>query len=203
MCVCIYIHPVTLWVEEHLQRMHFNRRRQIAYQKLPIGLRIPLSIHHCLHSPCQPLCAMTASQILQFFDFSRNRDFLSPRSNSESLSETTWSAEIKRNLFLLYLHSVTTRGFWPALFHHEIICQWSRKACHEYKMQVCTLQRHTRTGIKTHRPTTSHVRRLNWNHTLSLLCASVLVSYASDKQKRRKTRRTMPSALIPRGRVLH
>ena len=31
-------HPVTLWVEEHLRRMHLNRRRQIAYQQLLVGL---------------------------------------------------------------------------------------------------------------------------------------------------------------------
>ena len=42
-------HPLTLLVEEHLRRMHLPRRSQIAYQQLPIGLRIPLRMHHCLH----------------------------------------------------------------------------------------------------------------------------------------------------------
>ena len=32
--------PLTLWVEEHLRRMHLNRWRLVAY--LPIGLCIPL-----------------------------------------------------------------------------------------------------------------------------------------------------------------
>jgi len=68
-CVCVYIyiymhmyvhtpvvahdmhraHPLTLLVEEHLQRMHLPRRSQIVYQQLPIALRIPLRMHHCLH----------------------------------------------------------------------------------------------------------------------------------------------------------
>ena len=82
-------HPVTLWVEEHLRGMHLNRRRQIAYQQLPVGLRIPLRMHHCLHLPCkphfamQPLFAMPASKKIAV----RNCDFLSLRSISESLSQ--------------------------------------------------------------------------------------------------------------------
>ena len=73
MCVCVYIkiykymcmyvhtpvvahdmqkvHPVTLWVEEHLRRMRLNRRRQIAYQQMPTVWRIPRRMHHCLHLP--------------------------------------------------------------------------------------------------------------------------------------------------------
>ncbi len=73
-------HPVTLWVEEHLRRMHLNRRRHIAYQQLPVALRIPLRIHRCLHSLCKPLFAMPASKKIAV----RNRDFSSPRSISES-----------------------------------------------------------------------------------------------------------------------
>ena len=52
--------PVTLWVEEQLRRIHLNRRRQIVCHQLPIGLRIPLRMHHCLHLPCQALFAMQA-----------------------------------------------------------------------------------------------------------------------------------------------
>jgi hypothetical protein len=52
-------HPLKLWVEEHLQRMHLNRRRLIAY--LPIGFRIPLRMHHCLQLPWQPLFVMKDS----------------------------------------------------------------------------------------------------------------------------------------------
>jgi hypothetical protein len=44
-------HPLTLLVEEHFRRMHLPRRSQIAYKQLPIGLRIPLRMHHCLHLP--------------------------------------------------------------------------------------------------------------------------------------------------------
>jgi hypothetical protein len=51
-------HPLKLWVEEHLPRMHLNRRRLLAY--LPIGFRIPLRMHHCLQLPWQPLFAMQA-----------------------------------------------------------------------------------------------------------------------------------------------
>ncbi len=59
----------------------------------------------------------------------------------------------------------------PPLFHHELICQWLCKACHECKIQVCTLQQHRQTGIKTRRPAPSHVRRPNWNRcTLSPFC---------------------------------
>ena len=53
-------HPLTLWVEEHLRRMHLNRWRLVAYQQLPIGLRIPLRMHHCLHLPWKPFFAMQA-----------------------------------------------------------------------------------------------------------------------------------------------
>ncbi len=49
-------HPLKVWVEEHLRRMHLNRRRLLAY--LPIGFRIPLWMHHCLQLPWQPFFAM-------------------------------------------------------------------------------------------------------------------------------------------------
>ena len=89
-------------------------------------------------------------------------------------------------------------------------------SCHEYKIQVCTLQRHTQTGIKSHRPASSHVRRPHWNrctvvhlclcpdflmhvaatHTflLTLQQHTRMISYSfsysySGKQKRRKTRK--------------
>ncbi len=38
-----------------------------------------------------------------------------------------------------------------------------RMSCHEYKIQVWTLKRHTQTGIKTHCPASSHVRRPHCN----------------------------------------
>jgi hypothetical protein len=57
-------HPLKLWVEEHLRRMHLNRLRLVAYQQLPIGLRIPLRMHHCLDLPWQPpLFAMQAGAL--------------------------------------------------------------------------------------------------------------------------------------------
>ncbi len=106
-------HPVTLWVEEHLRRMHLNRRRQVAYQQLPVALRIPLRMHRCSHSPCKPRFAMSASKKIAV----RNRDFFSPhspRSISESWSEATWSAEMKGSSFLLYLHSIASRDLSTA-----------------------------------------------------------------------------------------
>ena len=103
------VHPVTLWVEEHLRRMQLSRRRQIAYQQLPVGLRIPLRMHRCLHSSWKPLFEMAASKRIAV----RNRDFLSPRSISESWSEATWSAEMQRSSFLIYLHSIASRDLSP------------------------------------------------------------------------------------------
>jgi len=118
-------HPVTLWVEEHLRRIHLNRPRLVAYQQLPIGLRIPLRMHHCLHLPWQPLFAM---QALFAMPASQQIAVRNRACRLVPFSETR--AEIKRSSSLLYLHSIASRDLWPALFHHELICQWLRKACH-------------------------------------------------------------------------
>ena len=95
----------------------------------------------------------------------------------------------------------------PPLFHHALICQWLRKACHEYKnsgMHVAARQidRYKDAPSRTLPRQTSDVPIET--DALSLLSASALVSYASGKQKRRKSRRTITSALIsaPRGRIL-
>jgi hypothetical protein len=54
-------------------------------------------------------------------------------------------------------------------------------SCHEYKIQVCKLQRHTQTGIKSHRPTSSHVRRPHWNRcTVVHLCPEFLMHGADN-----------------------
>ena len=118
-------HPLTLLVEEHLRRMQLPRRSQIAYQQLPIGLRIPLRMHHCLHLPWQPLFAM---QALFAMPASQQIAVRNRACRLVPFSETR--AEIKRSSSLLYLHSIASRDLWPALFHHELICQWLRKACH-------------------------------------------------------------------------
>ena len=96
--------PLKLWVEEHLRRMHLNRRRLVAYQQLPIGLRIPLRMHHCLHLPWQPLFAM---QSLFALPASQKIAVRNRACRCVPFSETR--AEIKRISFLLYLLSIASR----------------------------------------------------------------------------------------------
>ena len=96
-------HPLKLWVEEHLRRMHLNRRRLVACKQLPIGLRIPRRMHHCWHLPWQPLFAMQALFALPAPQkiAVRNR-----ACRCVPFSETR--AEIKRSSFLLYLLSIAS-----------------------------------------------------------------------------------------------
>ncbi len=117
--------PFTLWVEEHLRRMQLSRRRQIAYQQLPIGLLIPLRMHHCLQLPWQPLFAMQA-----LFAMPESQKIAVGNRACRLVPFSETIAEIKRGSFWLYLHSIASRDIWHALFHHELICQWLRTACH-------------------------------------------------------------------------
>jgi hypothetical protein len=96
--------PLTLWVEEHLRRMLLNRRRQIAYQQLPIDLRIPLRMHQCLHLSWQQLFAM---QSLFAMPASQKIDVRNRACRLVPFYAT--SAEIKRISFLLYLHSIASK----------------------------------------------------------------------------------------------
>ena len=117
-------HPVTLWVEEHLRRMHLNRRGQIAYQQLPVGLRIPLRMHRCLHSPWKPVFEMAASKRIAV----RNRDFLVPFLKVEVKQLEVQKCRGVRFYYTCILSPLETSH--PTLFHHDLICQWLRKACH-------------------------------------------------------------------------
>ncbi len=96
-----------------------------AYQQLPIGLRIPLRMHHCLHLPWQPLFAMQA-----LFAMPESQKIAIGNRACRLVPFYETRAEIKRSSFLLYLHSIASRDIWHALFHHELICQWLRTACH-------------------------------------------------------------------------
>jgi len=204
-------HPLTLLVEEHLQRMHLPRRSQIVYQQLPIALRIPLRMHHCLHLTWQPLFAM---QALLEMPVSQQITVRNRACRLVPFSETR--AEIKRSSSLLYLLSIASRDLWPTVFHHEVICKWLRKACDvmdtKFRYARCS---DTHRHIKSHRPASSHVRRPHWNrctvvhlclcpdflihvaatHTfLTLQRRTGMISYSfsysySGKQIRRKTRK--------------
>jgi hypothetical protein len=98
-------HPLKLWVEEHLRRMHLNRLRLVAYQQLPIGLRIPLRMHHCLDLPWQP--PLFAMQALFALPASQKIAVRNSACRCVPFSETR--AEIKRSSFLLYLLSIASR----------------------------------------------------------------------------------------------
>ena len=141
-CVCIYIqiymymymyvhtpvvaqdmhkvHPVTLWVEEHLRRMHLNRRRLLAY--LPIGFSIPLRMHHCLQLPWQPLFAMQA-----LFALPASKKIAVRNRSCRCVPFPETRAEIKRSSFLAIQASITRN-----------LCSTMTKTCHvvEYKIQV-------------------------------------------------------------------
>ena len=159
----------------------------------------------------------TCNRSLRYLQVNKSQPETAPVDSFHFLKKR---AEIKRSSSLLYLHSIASRDLWPAVFHHELIyLQVIAKSmsCHGYKIQVCTLQRHTQTGIKLHRPASSHVRRPHWNrctvvhlclcpdfltmihvaatHTfLTLQRHTGMISYSfsysySGKQKRRKTRK--------------
>jgi len=120
-------HPLTLLVEAHLRRMHSPRRSQIAYQQQPIGLRIPLRMLHCLHLPWQPLFAMQA-----LFEMPASQQIAVRNRACLLVPFSATRAAIKRISSLLYLHSIVSRDLWPAVFHHELICKWLRKACQSW-----------------------------------------------------------------------
>jgi hypothetical protein len=88
-----------------LRRMHLNRLRLVAYQQLPIGLRIPLRMHHCLDFPWQPpLFAMQA-----LFALSASQKIAVRNSACRCVPFSETRAEIKRSSFLLYLLSIASR----------------------------------------------------------------------------------------------
>jgi hypothetical protein len=97
-------HPLKLWVEEQLRRMHLNRRRLVAYQQLPLGLHIPLRMRHCLHLPWQPLFAMQA-----LFDLPATQKIAVRNRACRCVPFSERRAEIKRISFLLYLLSIASR----------------------------------------------------------------------------------------------
>jgi hypothetical protein len=206
-------HALTILVEEHLRRMHLPRRSQNAYQQQPIGLRIPLRMLYCLHLSWQPLFEMQA-----LFEMPASQQITARNRACRLVPFSEKKSRNQKEFFLIILafyrlqRPLTRRV--PSWANLQVIAK--SMSCHGYKIQVCTLQRHTQTGVKSHRPASSHVRRPHWNrctvvhlclcpdflmhiaatHTflLTLQRHTRMISYSfsysySGKQKRRKTRK--------------
>ncbi len=110
---------------------------------------------------------------------------------------------MKRSSFLLYLHSIASRDFSPdtvpSCANLPVIVKnmsWIQK----FRYARCSETHRQVQRLTLPYPPTSDVPIET--DALSLLSVSSLVSYPSGKQKRRKSRRTITSALIPCGRIL-